>query len=282
MELDLFDDLIFAIDAVIRDASPETQKSAEGDLLAIVELGRSRRPHEFQLGKLLTRLQMTLSKEDSALGLRFSQALGRTSSQCHRTMRVYQRLAAFERYVPLIAARVQRFFADHKYIPDAVNDVIALAREGREVTYTVFAEEVLPKYASITESEMVEAPPPEIPFDPDSVEPEEVDVVEDDTDPWDDDDDDVLEPRTPASKPTQTETVVEPATVSLVNLTEQRERLIRNIREELKGAWDSLDAFCDTYKVRKGDWFLHAKSGHEKFLLALGEWEKEKLTFHRR
>lgn len=277
MELDLFDDLIFAIDAVIRDASPETQKSTEEDLLAIAELGRSRRPHEFQLGKFLTRLQTTLSNEDSDLGARFYQALGRTSSHCYRTMRVYQRLATFEKYLPLIAARVQRYFADHKYIPDALHEVVAIAREGREVTYCVFAEEVLPKYASIPESKMVEQPPPEIAFDELSVEQDDAD---DDTDPWDVDDDDFLEPAS-APRSETTEEYVSPQ-ATLVDVGEQRVRLIRNARHEIATAIKSIDTFCDTYKLRRGDWFLDAKNASDKVLDALAKWEKEKITYFRR
>jgi hypothetical protein len=281
MDLDIFDDIVSAISSVIQDASPATQKTLEQHIVDIVDLAMSRRNHEFKLGKHLCEIRMTLANEDPELAERMNVALGALSKHCYRTMRLYQRFVSFEQHLPRISEQVQRYFAEHAYLPAALQDVVAIVRDGREVTMHVLKDEVLPKYKSIPASELVEDPPEQQAITAHL-------AADDDRDPWDideedDDDTPIMTPEPssedagaadpPSGSAGGSSTTAGGAQVDRVDLDDMRTKLIRNATHELSGAIRSIDNFCGTYHVGKGRWFLRFKNGGDELLGALQDWQ---------
>lgn len=281
-------------DTILKELTPKRRQRMEACIAAIQELALSRRYDQFLLGKHLNEMLLCCHEQDGHLAQLLPQ--GFQPERFHMPLRLYQRFQSFESVITQVHVGVQIYVANHAYCPTLMREIITLAKQGQEVsmkdldeirsrlTHEPTEDDTPIQPLTTTDSQLADladVPPTgdETPFHRATV-PREGGASnwDDDTDPWDDDDGEVLEPSTRTnSAPRPTATVPK---VDRVDLDDMRVKLIRNLDHELTGAFRSIEDFCETYHIRKGGWFLRFKSGADKARDAIKDWQKEKLDRH--
>lgn len=261
MDLDLIVEADPELDAILANVSDDARSVIEQAIDSIRNLGRSRRTHVFELGRALQKIRETLAETSDSLTAAFDSLIGVNHTDYYRALRTYERFRDYAELLPLIHIRVQRYFVDSRFNQQALDDVVALAADGQEVSQQVFEAQVLPHYDTRPKKELLDAVPQED----------------------EDDEDDAAEDRESADEATSDETSSDNAAAAgepsltvrqPIDVTGLRDSLVRAATSSIGSVLRDIDDFCRTHPQYKRNWYAKINDASEALLQGLRDLQE--------